>query len=94
LRVELKPWNIEVAMIQPAAMETAIFDKANKVSDRSLKQIPPDKLALYKQALESYQNTIANQPVNSPDLVKQSLKLLQQQSRKHGTQSAGAPGSS
>lgn len=69
LRVELKPWNIHVTMIQPAAIDTSIFEKANAASDRSLQQVPSEKLALYESALAAYHSTIAKQPVSPTDVV-------------------------
>lgn len=68
LRVELKPWNIHVTMIEPAAIDTSIFEKANAAHDQSLQKVPSEKLSLYESALAAYQSTIAKQPV-SPTVV-------------------------
>lgn len=77
LRVELRPWNIRVIMIEPAAMETAIFDKARISATESLKKIPHEKIVLYEQALARVERSLEHQSLNPPDVVaKAVLKAL------------------
>ncbi|AIQ15136.1 SDR family oxidoreductase [Paenibacillus durus] len=69
LRVELKPWNIHVAMIEPGAIETAIHEKAHDSSARSLKEVTSDRLALYREALTQFESVIAKQPLSPTEVV-------------------------
>jgi NAD(P)-dependent dehydrogenase (short-subunit alcohol dehydrogenase family) len=57
LRRELAPWAIHVALIEPGAIKTAIWDKAT-AHDWSTKA-PPDQLALYGDAYSAFRKVLA-----------------------------------
>ncbi|MEW9701704.1 SDR family oxidoreductase [Paenibacillus sp. SI8] len=73
LRMELKPWNIHVAIIEPTAIQTRIFDKANAASDLSLKQVPADKRGLYVQAVTAIHAAMAKQPISPTEVVVEAI---------------------
>ncbi|MCL1630362.1 SDR family oxidoreductase [Sporolactobacillus sp. CPB3-1] len=73
LRIELKPWRIQVVLIEPAAMETSIFDKAKSASDAALQSVPQDKKALYEKVLSLVDASMANQVLNAPGIVADSI---------------------
>jgi NAD(P)-dependent dehydrogenase (short-subunit alcohol dehydrogenase family) len=51
LRMELAPWHIHVSVVQPGAIETPIWDKAQDVLQHLIKAAPPDGLDLYGKAI-------------------------------------------
>jgi NAD(P)-dependent dehydrogenase (short-subunit alcohol dehydrogenase family) len=56
LRVELKPWGIHIALIEPGSVATPIWRKARKISDTLLEGVPDAQLSLYTQALAQIRN--------------------------------------
>lgn len=53
LRGELRPWRIEVSLIEPGAVSTPIWDKAMSDSMARVAHLPADALALYGRAIEA-----------------------------------------
>jgi NAD(P)-dependent dehydrogenase (short-subunit alcohol dehydrogenase family) len=47
LRVELEPWDIKVAVIQPGAIDTPIWNKGKDTAAKIRQRMPPDGMALY-----------------------------------------------
>lgn len=47
LRMELKPWGIEVAVVQPGAIDTPIWEKSLAAGDALLESLPPRMMELY-----------------------------------------------
>jgi NAD(P)-dependent dehydrogenase (short-subunit alcohol dehydrogenase family) len=52
LRVELRPWGIEVAVIEPGVIATPIWEKSLQAAVALGPQLPPQLMALYGRALE------------------------------------------
>lgn len=73
LRVELRPWKIHVVMIEPAAMETSIFDKAQTSSKAVMQNISQEKKSLYEEALSLVDASMENQPFNPPEVVANAI---------------------
>ncbi|AJY75542.1 SDR family oxidoreductase [Paenibacillus beijingensis] len=69
LRVELQPWNIQVSIIEPAAIGTNIFNKAAVTAKLSLDRVQADKRKLYDQAISTVNASFAKQPVSKTDVV-------------------------
>jgi NAD(P)-dependent dehydrogenase (short-subunit alcohol dehydrogenase family) len=89
LRVELRPWNIHVVLIEPAAMETAIFDKAKASSDAALQNVPQDKRALYDDALSLVNASTENQQMNPPEVVANAIYHALSANRPHPRYAVG-----
>lgn len=53
LRVELKPWNMEVALVEPGAIDTPIWNKGAAIVSQLVKRAPREGLELYSAAVES-----------------------------------------
>jgi len=53
LRLELSPWGIEVALIEPGPVQTAIWDKGREALDRAPKVYSPAALALYGERMKA-----------------------------------------
>ena len=52
LRVELRPWDISVSLIQPGAVKTPIWDKGRRAGEALLAGAPPEMGRLYGRAVE------------------------------------------
>jgi NAD(P)-dependent dehydrogenase (short-subunit alcohol dehydrogenase family) len=52
LRLELRPWNISVSLIQPGAVKTPIWDKGLRAGAELLRNAPPEVLTLYGAAVD------------------------------------------
>lgn len=51
LRVELRPWGIEVAIIEPGSIATPIWEKSLALADELIRHLPPRGHKLYGAAL-------------------------------------------
>ncbi len=61
LRSELKPWGIEVALIEPGAVQTAIWDKSRDTVDEVTRSLPPEGLRLYADEIARMGRLVAAQ---------------------------------
>ena len=52
MRLELRPWGIHVAVIQPGAIATPIWDKSQGLAETIAERCPQDRLELYAQDIE------------------------------------------
>jgi NAD(P)-dependent dehydrogenase (short-subunit alcohol dehydrogenase family) len=52
LRLELLPWGIAVAVIEPGAVKTPIWDKGLRAGAELLRNAPPEVFSLYGAAVE------------------------------------------
>lgn len=52
MRRELAPWGIRVAIVEPGAVATPIWQKSGHDAEDRFRHLPPASLALYKDALE------------------------------------------
>jgi NAD(P)-dependent dehydrogenase (short-subunit alcohol dehydrogenase family) len=53
LRGELAAWGIPVVIVEPGAVNTPIFEKAEKAATAAMADTPADRLALYTSNLEA-----------------------------------------
>jgi len=59
-RMELAPWGIHVALIEPGSIVTPIWDKSIQAAEEKTGTYPPDKLALYEKALSKVRDASRN----------------------------------
>jgi NAD(P)-dependent dehydrogenase (short-subunit alcohol dehydrogenase family) len=52
-RMELAPWGIEVSLVEPGAIDTAIWGKTESYAGSMLQSLPPAATALYGRAIRS-----------------------------------------
>lgn len=52
LRVELKPWGIEVIIVEPGPIKTPIWGKSASAAEEILKNMPPIVLELYGETMQ------------------------------------------
>jgi NAD(P)-dependent dehydrogenase (short-subunit alcohol dehydrogenase family) len=58
LRIELRPWGIPVALIEPGAIDTALWRDALETSDATLAAMSPEHRTLYGRQIEGLRKTI------------------------------------
>lgn len=51
LRMELSPWGLEVAIVEPGSTATPLWEKSRRDARRTLEGLPPEARALYGDAL-------------------------------------------
>jgi len=74
-RQELRPWGIEVAIIEPGSIDTPIWDRGEKTADE-IGSRSPQREALYGKAIESYRTVVkatADRGI-PPDKVAKSIE--------------------
>lgn len=59
LRMELRPWGIGVAIVEPGSIATAIWEKAKDTSKQVSDNLSPQGRELYGAAVSSLQETMA-----------------------------------
>lgn len=71
LRLELRPWGIRTAILEPGAVTTPIWGKGAETAEAMLRSAPPGMVQLYGRAVEIFRTTAEreNQQGISPDEV-------------------------
>jgi NAD(P)-dependent dehydrogenase (short-subunit alcohol dehydrogenase family) len=59
LRRELRPWGIEVSVIEPGSVATPIWEKGAATGDQLAQALPPEGRALYGEAIASMRRLAA-----------------------------------
>jgi len=59
LRVEVRPWGIQVSIIEPGAIATPIWQKSTQEANRMQDGLPPEASRLYRKALEAVRKAAA-----------------------------------
>ncbi|HEX8992984.1 MAG TPA: SDR family oxidoreductase [Anaerolineales bacterium] len=59
LRMELKPWHLEVSVIQPGAIDTPIWSKGGTILRELISGAPPEGLELYGNAITKMDSLIS-----------------------------------
>jgi NAD(P)-dependent dehydrogenase (short-subunit alcohol dehydrogenase family) len=60
LRIELRPWGINVAIVEPGSIATDIWDKAKKTTDDLERDLSPEAHALYGETIGAVRTFIAD----------------------------------
>lgn len=56
LRMELRPWGIEVSLVQPGAIDTPIWEKSLAAGDELLASMPPKTMEYYAPLIDKVKN--------------------------------------
>lgn len=62
LRVELRPWGIHVALIEPGMIKTPIWDKAQQAAGSASEILPAEALELYAAPLAALRRMVQKTP--------------------------------
>jgi NAD(P)-dependent dehydrogenase (short-subunit alcohol dehydrogenase family) len=87
LRLELRPWDISVSLIQPGAVKTPIWDKGLRAGAELLRNAPPEVLTLYGAAVEiatrmsAHENDTGVDPIEVARAVEHALLSPRPRSR-------------
>jgi NAD(P)-dependent dehydrogenase (short-subunit alcohol dehydrogenase family) len=76
LRIELRPWGIHVAAIEPGAIATEIWDKGQAAGDDYESSAPPEALSLYGEQLQAVRNmaNVMKKRAVTPDKVAKAVE--------------------
>ncbi|MEV4018952.1 SDR family NAD(P)-dependent oxidoreductase [Nonomuraea angiospora] len=72
-RIELAGWRIPVVLIEPGAMDTPIFDKADTAATTALSTVPQNLLTLYGKQLTGFTNAMKKQRLGSVEGVTDTI---------------------
>jgi NAD(P)-dependent dehydrogenase (short-subunit alcohol dehydrogenase family) len=61
LREELRPWGMKVAVVEPGAIRTPIWDKGRATADRLEQAMPPEARSLYGDGFDRVRGLIDQQ---------------------------------
>ncbi len=87
LRLELKPWGIEVVSIEPGTIATPIWDSAQATADRLLNEMPPQVNELYAGPIAKIRATVASAgkrgipPERVAEVIEQALTVRRPKTR-------------
>jgi NAD(P)-dependent dehydrogenase (short-subunit alcohol dehydrogenase family) len=74
LRLELAPWNIHVACIEPALIDTPILASGRAASEAALAAMPAEGQERYRPFFEALRrNTVINRAAQPPDVVARAV---------------------
>ncbi len=73
LRVELRPWQIEVSLIVPGAMKTEIFQKAATSAEADRRTLASPRVQQYAAGLAAYRKSVDAQRLDDPELVADAI---------------------
>ncbi|WP_395753296.1 SDR family oxidoreductase [Prosthecobacter sp.] len=62
LRIELRPWGIEVALIQPGAIKTPIWTKSREAAEQLFVGMPPQCEELYAEPIAALRKMVEKVP--------------------------------
>ena len=76
LRLELRPWGIDVVSVQPGAIRTVIWQKARVYAQRALSEYPPRAFELYGPLLETLIDSLEGTRGIEPDAVGEKVYTI------------------
>jgi NAD(P)-dependent dehydrogenase (short-subunit alcohol dehydrogenase family) len=75
LRVELRPWAVEVSIVEPASIATAIWQKGASRADELREGFPPETDELYATAVASFRKVaLSRGPGADADVVARAVE--------------------
>ncbi len=76
MRLELRPWGIDVVSVQPGAIETDIWEKARYYAEKTLRKYPPGAFEMYGPLLEVMTESLERPRGVDPDKVAQTVQMI------------------
>ena len=65
LRIELRPWDVRVSLVEPGAIDTALWQDAETTLDESIARLSPEHRALYADRLGRLRKTVRRTQKNA-----------------------------
>jgi NAD(P)-dependent dehydrogenase (short-subunit alcohol dehydrogenase family) len=62
LRAELKPWGINVSIVEPGNIKTPMLERARSAIEEGLRALPPDGIRYYGHKIEATRNMLVESP--------------------------------
>jgi NAD(P)-dependent dehydrogenase (short-subunit alcohol dehydrogenase family) len=87
LRRELRPWGIEVSIIEPGGVRTPIWDRGTETANRLLEEAPPELLDRYGSVIDAMRSQVAEierdglPPSGVADVVHEALTAKKPRTR-------------
>jgi NAD(P)-dependent dehydrogenase (short-subunit alcohol dehydrogenase family) len=69
MRMEFKPFGVQVALIEPGAIRTEIFAKATSIQEAGLSGQSPEIVRMYREATRAMRDALARGHTDEPSLV-------------------------
>ena len=76
MRLELRPWGIDVVSVQPGAIDTDIWEKARYYAEKTLQKYPPGAFEMYGPLLEMMTESLERPRGVDPDKVAQTVQMI------------------
>lgn len=76
LRVELHPWNIHVAVIEPGAIDTPIWAKGGEIIRRLIEHSPSEMMELYSSAIEGMKRRLVPHGIPPESVIRAVAQAL------------------
>ncbi len=76
MRLELRPWGIDVVSVQPGAIDTDIWEKARYYAEETLRKYPPGAFEMYGPLLEMMSESLERPRGVDPDKVAQTVQMI------------------
>ncbi len=76
MRLELRPWGIDVVSVQPGAINTDIWEKARYYAEKTLRKYPPGAFEMYGPLLEMMTESLERPRGVDPDKVAQTVQMI------------------
>lgn len=75
LRLELRPWGIAVAVIEPGSIDTPIWERGERIADEVAERSPSTQQELYGEAIERFRGAVRRTAERgiSPDRVASAI---------------------
>jgi NAD(P)-dependent dehydrogenase (short-subunit alcohol dehydrogenase family) len=73
LRAELRPWGIDVILVEPGGTETEIFAKAGAAAEAALADADPERTRLYRNHLDAFARAAGKQKLGAVDPVARKI---------------------
>ena len=83
LRVELKPWGIEVISVQPGAIVTPIWEKSVTTADQYLNNLPGEAVSLYGAGLAKLRDAVLETGKNGIPAIEVAKVVAKALTTKH-----------
>ena len=76
MRLELRPWGIDVVSVQPGAINTDIWGKARFYAEKTLRKYPPGAFEMYGPLLEMMIESLEQPRGVDPEKVAQTVQMI------------------